>query len=273
MGAGYWHNKRVLVTGGSSGLGLVIAKALVQAGAFVSICGRRQSVLDEAARELRTLTEAPEKISSFSADVTRLDDAQRLIESVVGQASSLDILINAVGQSSRSRIADVTPDQFRASWETNFLSAANCTQLAMPALLKSKGHVVFIGSLVSKIGARYMGPYPAAKFPLAAYAQQLRLELGPQGLHTLLVCPGPIAGKLTTPERYEATNLPASAANPGGGANLKLLDPSDIALKILRACESRKLELILPGKAKLLFAISQMWPSLGDWLLLRNSGG
>ena len=69
--------------------------------------------------------------------------------------------------------------------------------------LRRRGHVVNLGSLAAKTAARWMGAYPATKFALAAYTQQLRLELGPEGLHVLLVCPGPVARKDDRP--YDAS--------------------------------------------------------------------
>src|SRR5207245_29110 len=94
-----------------------------------------------------------------------------------------------------------------------------CTRAAMPHLLASKGHLVNIGSLAGKTGARYMGAYSATKFAVSGYSQQLRAELGPQGLHVLLVSPGPIARD--EPRQYSAEklqSLPPGASKPGGGA-------------------------------------------------------
>ncbi len=103
---------------------------------------------------------------------------------------------------------------------------------------------------------------------MSAYAQQLRLELGEQGLHVLLVCPGPIRRDESGP-RYESAsnNVPAAALQPGGGAKTSRLDPEWLCEQMLRACQHRSPELVLPGKARLMFAIGQLWPRVGDWLL------
>ena len=73
--------------------------------------------------------------------------------------------------------------------------------------------MVNIGSLAAKSAARFLGAYPASKFPVAAYSQQLRYELNPQGVHVLLVCPGPIArpdaGRRTTTRRPTCRKRPA----------------------------------------------------------------
>lgn len=266
------HNKSILITGGSAGLGLVMARYFAESGARVAILGRDAQRLSDAVASLQSV--ALQEVLPLQADLTRTEDVQRAISTAVERNGRLDALINCAGRSSRAPIADVTAEQFQELLEVNFLGAVRCTQAALPHLIASRGHVVFIGSLASKVASRYLGAYPASKYPLAAYAQQLRLELGPQGLHSLLVCPGPIR-RDDAGERYnaQAENLPESARKPGGGAKLKGIDPVDLTRRIVRACELRQAELIVPGKARLLFAISQLWPALGDRLLLRFTSG
>jgi short-subunit dehydrogenase len=154
--------------------------------------------------------------------------------------------------------------------ELNFLAAVRCTQQALPHLLPSRGHLVFIGSLASKVASSYLGAYPASKFPLGAYAQQLRMELGANGLHTLLVCPGPIR-RDDQGVRYDSQTegLPESARRPGGGVRLKGIDPRQLAQRIAKACERRQAELVMPSSARWLAAISQLWPTLGDRIIRR----
>jgi short-subunit dehydrogenase len=122
--------------------------------------------------------------------------------------------------------------------------------------------------LAAKSASKYLGAYPASKFPVAAYSQQLRYELHPLGVHVLLVCPGPIARE-DAGSRYDdqANNLPESARKPGGGVKLKGIPPERLVAKILRYCECRKPELVMPAKARLLFAISQLSPTWGDWIM------
>jgi hypothetical protein len=88
----------------------------------------------------------------------------------------------------------------------------------------------------------------------------------------MLVCPGPIARE-DAGQRYAAAapDIPATAQAPGGGARVKAIDPAELAAAILRACEARKPELIVPAKARLLFAISQLSARWGDWLLRRST--
>jgi short-subunit dehydrogenase len=266
-----WKGKAVLVTGGSAGLGRAIAGAFAARGARVALCARDVSRLEAAAEELRR---GGAEVLAVPADVTRQDDVNGLVLRTVEAFGRLDVLVNNVGRSARGRILDVSPEDFRELLELNFLAVVRVTRAAAPHLAATKGHIVNIGSLAAKSGSRFLGAYPASKFPLVAYSQQLRLELKPEGIHVLLVCPGPIA-RDDAGLRYaeQAGDLPESARRPGGGAKVKAIPPDDLARRMIEACERRQPELIVPGKAKWLFALAQLWPSLADRILLRLTGG
>jgi NAD(P)-dependent dehydrogenase (short-subunit alcohol dehydrogenase family) len=260
----YWNSKVVLITGGSSGFGKVLASEFARCGAEVVISARGESQLNQTAAEIGP------HVAGFAADVTRDDQVKDLFDRTIAKFGRLDALINNAGRSARGEVAETTAAQFQELLEVNFLAAVRCTQLALPHLLSSRGHVVFMGSLASKVASSYLGAYPASKFPLGAYAQQLRLELGPSGLHTLLVCPGPIR-RDDEGKRYDqqSQGLPESARRPGGGVRIKGIDPVYLAQRIAKACERRTAELIVPSSARWLAAISQLWPTLGDRIIRR----
>jgi short-subunit dehydrogenase len=205
------------------------------------------------------------------ADITQPTQVADMVGQAVARFGGLDMLVNCAGVSARGSIQGTSLDEFRRLMELNFFATVDCTQAALPHLLARRGHVVNIGSLASKCAAPYMGGYASSKFAVAAFSQQLRLETASQGLHVLLVCPGPIARD--QPREYAAgEDLPASAHKPGAGAKLKGINPNRLADKIVQACQRRRPELVVPGKARLLFALSQWSPSWGDWLLRRMTG-
>jgi len=267
----YWHDKVALVTGGSSGLGRVIADALVTAGAKVAVCALEPGAAEQAAKEMAA---GGAEVLGVQADITRQEDVDRLLAQVIERFGRLDMLVNNAGRSMRGKVLETTPEQFRDLMELNLIALVRCTRAAVPELLKNRGHVVNIGSLAAKASARWVGAYPATKHAVAAYSQQLRLELGPEGLHVLLVCPGPI--QRSDPRLYPLAGLediPESARAPGAGVDVKGIPPKWLARAILRACQRRNAELVVPGKARLLFAIAQLWPGLGDRLIRRFTGG
>jgi NAD(P)-dependent dehydrogenase (short-subunit alcohol dehydrogenase family) len=265
----YWHEKVCLVTGGSAGLGLAIGRALAGVGAHAILVARRKAPLDAA---VANIVARGGRATAIVGDVTWQEDVDRIAAAVGAEFGRLDLLCNAAGRSTRGAIFDATPEDFQQLLDVNFFATVRMTRALAPLLLSSRGHLVNIGSLASKVAAPYLGAYPASKFPVAAYSQQLRLELGPQGLHVLLVCPGPIA-RPDAGERYTtdaASDIPASAHLPGGGARVKAIPPDRLADDILAACESRRPELVVPGKARWLFALSQLSAGWGDWLLRRQ---
>jgi len=265
----YWSGKVVLVTGGSSGLGRVIADGFAAAGAKIVIVGLEEAGVQSAASEMQA---AGRDATGIQADITQQTDVDRLFAEAIGRCGKLDVLVNNAGRSMRGKVLDTTPDQFRELMELNLIALVRCTRAAAPHLLASRGHVVNIGSLAAKSASRWVGAYPATKHAVAAYSQQLRLELAPQGLHVLLVCPGPI--ERNDPRLYPLGGLediPERARRPGAGVKTKAIPPQRLVAQILRACERRVPEIVAPRSARLLFAIAQLWPTLGDWIVLRKT--
>ena len=265
----FWQNKVVLVTGGSSGLGRLIAEQFGASGCKVAIAALEADAVQKAAAEMQA---AGCDVLPIHADITRPCDVDRMMQETLARFGRLDVLVNNAGRSMRGKVLDTTPEQFRDLMELNLIALVRCTRAAAPHLLAQRGHVVNIGSLAAKSAARWVGAYPATKFAVAAYSQQLRLELGAEGLHVLLVCPGPI-------ERKDARlyplpgmeDVPERARRPGAGVKTRAIPPQQLAKAILHACEHRRAELVIPKSARLLFAITQMWPSLGDWIVLRKT--
>jgi len=264
----YWSGKTVLVTGGSSGLGLVIAQAFADAGARVAIVGLEPEGVAAATDFLRRRVQSPDSILGVPADITADQDAAAVVDRVHTAFGELDVLVNNAGRSMRGGLLDTTPDQFLRLMELNLVALVRMTHLFLPELIRRRGHIVNIGSLASKAAGLFVGAYPATKHAVAAYSQQLRLEFGQQGLHILLVCPGPVARAGDRLYQLEgADKVPESAKKPGAGVRVRAIPPDVLARRILQACQRRQPEIVVPAKARLLFALCQLFPSLGDRLI------
>lgn len=215
------------------------------------------------------------------ADVTQQAAVESLFAQTLERFGKLDCLVNNAGLSMRRAVLDTTAEDFQRLLDVNLLAAVRCTRVAAPHLIQSRGNLVNIGSLAGKSAGRFLGAYPAAKFAVAAYTQQLRLELEPQGLHVLLVSPGPIARdeqRAADSDRAKLDaaaeklgNIPASAVKPGGGVKAGLIRPEALADSIVRACESRRREIVIPSYARWIFALQQLSPALGDWIVRKMS--
>lgn len=266
--------RSAIVSGGSSGVGLVVARTLLRKGYAVTILGRDAERLADAVREILLDTDIdPAWLQICAADATSASDVQLAVEAHLNQFGRINVLVNAVGRSDRGRIDTLDPDLLRELFSANVITALLCSQACLPRLRQTGGVIVNIGSLASRVAPRYLGGYVIAKHALAGMTRQMRLECEAEGVHVGLVCPGPIANSRLL-DRYNVetnANLPASAAQPGGGAKLKLLSPEAVADAVLRCIEQREIEIIMPRKTRLLMAIDAVSPRLADWILSKKS--
>jgi len=266
------HQPVALITGGSAGLGLVIAQTFLNHGYRIMIVGRNQSRLDDAVEQLKSdTTRSADSIASISADLSSLAEANRVVRLVTETFQRLDVLVNCVGKSDRGLTEQLAIETLSELFQQNVNTTLLCSQAALPALEKSQGVIVNIGSLASKVGARYIGGYSAAKHALAGLSQQMRLELKPKGVHVGLVSPGPIQ-RNDAGERYAQSigdDLPEQARQPGGGARVKGLPPQRVADAVLACVKKRKPDIVLPGHMRILISLGHAMPRLGDWLLLK----
>lgn len=263
----YWYEKVVLVTGGSSGLGREIAQGFLDRGARVIIAALEPDAVAAAESEMKMKTQRAD-ILGVITDITSDVSVSNLVEIIKQRYGRLDVLVNNAGRTDRGKMQSCGADHFKKIMDLNFFALVRVTHAFLPMLLESHGHIINIGSLASKIGSRWVGGYAASKFAVAAYSQQLRLELAPEGIKVLLVCPGPV--KRETERLYPLEgleDLPESARLPGTGAKVKRVDPQKLVNAILNASEHGKIELVMPWKVRLLFIISQISPRWGDWLI------
>jgi len=272
----YWQGKVAIVTGASGGLGFAISQALVAQGAQVALAARGAQALSAAADKLRV---GGGEVLEVPTDVTKPAEVDALVSQTLARFGRLDLLVNNAGRSSRQSVLDTTPDEFCELLDLNFISAVRLVRACLPHLEASAGHIANIGSLAGKAPARWIGAYPASKFALTAYTQQLRLELAEgdasavrKRVHVLLVCPGPIARKTPRePVAAAVEGVPDRALRPGAGVKTSAIDPDWLANKILSACEHRRPELTVPKIARLLFVLMQISPQLADWLIRKTT--
>lgn len=260
-----WMQKVVVITGSSSGVGKEVARGFLNAGAKVVISGRDEERLATAKSDLDT-----DRLYTTKCDVTNDASVEHLVESVIAEHGQIDVWINNAGKSDRGSAKEITVEQCQDALEMNFLSTVRCTSRVMPHLIKSRGHLVNMGSLAAKSAGPFIGAYAIGKHPLAAYTQQLRPELKLDGVHVMLVCPGPIARDDPAPRYEVGSEMPKSAAKPGAGIKLKLIDPAKLTKKIIKGCESRKSEIIVPPRARFFFALFQLFPRFADWYIAKK---
>jgi uncharacterized protein len=270
-----WHDRRVIVAGGTAGFGLVLARHLDAAGARVLIVGRSS----EGVRQALAACGDDNRMRGITADLARPGEGGRVVGESLRILGGVDDLFFCVGRSGRGEILKTSAEALREYFDANVSSAVEITQAVADDVAAARGHLVYIGSLAGKLVTPFMGPYCVAKSALAAYVDAVRLEMAPRGAHVLLVSPGPIRRDdddpraADTTDRYAAdvarSGLPADALRPGGTRALRQLDPDRLAEQVLAACRRRSSELVVPRKAGLLAGLIEWCPEWGRRILAR----
>ncbi len=179
--------QRVLLTGGSSGIGEALARRLAANGTKLLLTARRQDRLEKLSRELRELSGG---ICYCAGDITDPPTRHQLIQLAQQRWGGLDILINNAGLGAVGPFADAQPDRLRRIMEVNFFAPAELTRLALPLLKRGQAPLlVNVGSVLGHVAAPKKSEYCASKFALRGLTDALRAELAQQGIDVLLVSP------------------------------------------------------------------------------------
>jgi 3-oxoacyl-[acyl-carrier protein] reductase len=190
--------RKVVVSGGGTGIGRAIAVAFARAGEDVTIVGRRADVLEKVAAEFDTVT-------AVRADLSVPADVER----VAATLDSVDVVVNNAGGAVYDGPLSTLEDQaaqWRAELDANVLTAALLTTALMPKLTRPGGRIVFMSSVAAVKGG---GVYGAAKAALHGWAYALATRLGPEGITVNVVAPGYVAdteffGERMSPEFHES---------------------------------------------------------------------
>lgn len=192
-------DKRILITGGTTGIGRAIALLLGSYGAKIVTLGRHQEQLDEVLDSVREMGCQAEGIV---ADIANADDIQRVFRLVDETLGGLDILINSAALSAES-IDEMADTDWRYAIETNLVGYLATTKAALNRMKpQQRGHIVLIGSMSADVREEGSSVYVATKSAIQGFAESLRKEINPLGIKVSLVEPGAVGSDMqdTTPE-------------------------------------------------------------------------
>ena len=194
------HRPIVLITGGSSGLGLELARVYARAGARLILVSRSEEKLESARSSLFAdgSVKAAADLLLLPTDLSDKAAANQMIEIALGHLERIDVLINCAGIIEVGPVEDQPIEAFESAMKNNFFTALYTTQAALPHLLSQpklegcpyRASIVNISSIGGKMAVPHLLPYTTSKFALTGYSEGLHAELRPKGVRVTTVCPG-----------------------------------------------------------------------------------
>ena len=253
----------IVITGASSGIGLVTARTAAARGARVVLVARSG---DELGAIVRDINNAGGRADYKAADVADPGAMAAVAAFAVERFGRVDTWINNAGVAIYAKLLDTPEDEHRRLFDTDYFGVVNGCRAAIP-VLRAGGALITVGSIASDMPSPVMGAYSAAKHAVKAYIETLRMELADQGL--------PIAVTLVKPAGIDTPIGQHAANHAGGEAQIPppAYDPDLVAQAILASAEHARREITVggAGRAQVLFATH--FPALFEILAPKAAKG
>lgn len=251
----FFHQKTVLITGASSGIGKALTLDLLSKGARVAICARDKQKLNQFAQAVNN-----PNLLAIQADVSSEEDCKNFVNAAVNQFGNIHILINNAGISMRALFEEVDLSVLKQSMDINFWGTVYCCKHALPHILKSKGSIAGISSIAGYKGLPCRTGYSSSKFAMQGFLESLRIELLHRGVNVLWISPGFVASNI----RNTALNASGNAQTETPLDESKLMSAEECASRILGAIEKKKRSLVMSTQGKLTVWMNKFFPSFVD---------
>jgi len=248
----------IVVTGASSGIGLVTARRAARQGARVVLNARNEEALKQIVEELRATGAL---VSHVVGDVGRLDDVKRIADEATRKFGGFDTWINNAGVSIFGRVLDQSLDDHRRLFETNYWGVVHGSMVACDHLRERGGALINVGSVLSDRAIPVQGTYCASKHAVKGYTDALRMELEKEGMPISVTLIKPCA--IDTPYIRHANNLlPTEPLNPP-----PVYAPEVVAQAILHCAQHPARDVIVGGGGRALAEAGHHLPQLTDkWM-------
>jgi len=261
-----FNGRSVYVVGGSTGIGLAIAKRVAGLGADVAVFARRQQPLERAARDIEAARARPQqRVIWRMLDVADHAAVAAVMSAMVAEFGAPDVLINCAGRAIPRRFEDISYEQFADTLRINLYGCWNTVQALLPHIKAPGGYIVNTASVAGLIGVFGYTDYCASKFALVGFSEALRSELKPRGITVSVLCPpdtdtpGLATENLTKPEETRAI-----------AASARVMTADAVAAALIRGMAKRSL-LIIPGSDGTLAVLAKRFlPGLVERMMDRS---
>jgi NAD(P)-dependent dehydrogenase (short-subunit alcohol dehydrogenase family) len=260
------YDKVVLITGGSRGLGLVLARHVCAHGGNVAIIARDP---DELMRAKTDLVPRGGKILMVECDLLDADQIQSAVRKIIDRFGKIDILINNAGVIEVGPIENMTPEDFEQAMRLHFWAPFELISQIVPEMrIWGGGRIVNISSIGGKVAVPHMAPYSASKFALTGLSDALRAEFARDNIHVTTVAPGMMRTGSHVNARFRGRHDSEFAwFASSAGAPLLSMNADRAARKILAACRRGQPSLTLTFAARLQIVANALFPNLTGYAM------
>lgn len=263
-------NKTVFVSGGSRGLGLLLAQEFASQGARIAISARDRSELERAEAHLRTITD---QVLILEADMTMREEVETAAHKIEQHFGSLDVLVNNAGTIGVGPVETMTIDDYRNSINTHFWGPYFASMAVLPSFQRRRqGRIVNISSIGGKISVPHLLPYSVGKFALTGFSEGLRSELLKDNIYVTTVCPGLMRTGSPRNALFKGNNEAEYAwFSISDALPLISMSAKRAARRIVNACLCGEAEVVLSLPAKVAVKMHGLFPGItSDVLGLMN---
>lgn len=261
----FFEGKHYIVTGATSGIGRSLAVELAKNKANVTLAGRNIEALNQIYDEISSLGV---KCLSVQTDVTSKNACINLVSTSLAYFGRIDGLINNAGVSMRALFHETKIEALEKVMNVNFWGAVYCTQAAISEIVKTKGNIVAVSSVIGFKGLPGRTGYAASKFAMNGFFESLRMEYMNLGVHVMVACPGFTQSEI----RKRALNADGNEQGETPLDEHKLMKPEDVAKEILNGLTKRKRFLIQTRQGKLIFWLNKFFPAALDKIIRKEMG-
>ena len=256
-------DKVAIITGSSIGIGRTLAFEMAKRGAKIVLNARNPERLEKTHKALQ---EADFEAIAVAGDVSNMEDCQKLIDSTIQAFGQIDVLVNNAGISMEGTVEELDAEVFKKVMNVNYLGSVYPTKAALPFLRKTKGSVMFTGSLAGMRGLPKYSVYSSSKMALTALAESLRIELDRSGVHVGIAYVG---FTQNDPEKTIFDKNGKIIAQPKRDF-IKAEPPENVALRIIEMIENRTFKQYFTTLGKLNAFMNRFFPSIVEGVLKRN---
>jgi 3-dehydrosphinganine reductase len=260
----WYKGKKVVVTGGSSGIGKATAILLAKWAAHVCILARDAAKLEASLKEIRANAKDPDqKFMSVSVDVSNRTQIRGVTPEVVGHLGGIDVLINCAGITWTGYVHNIPDEVWDSMIQVDFMGTVNAVRAFLPYFMEQKhGNIANVSSVVGYMGVFGYAAYGSAKYAVVGFSECLRQDLLPYNVNVTVIYPP----DTDTPQWHEENKIKPPETKALSGS-IRVMPAEQVALSLLKGIARGAFNIVPGAMNKFSYFLSKHFPAI-VWLIV-----